>query len=196
MYNDPMYPSIFLDRDGVLIENRSDYVRDWSQVSIIPEAIRALSLAPLKKYKVIIVTNQSVVGRGLILLETAQEINQRLINLIRDQNGQIDGVYMCPHTPEEGCSCRKPLPGLLLQAAKDLSLDLQRSWMIGDAWSDVQAGEAAGMRGTILLKTGRGTEQLRHTHPENTKSYLIFENLPLAFEAIFSIDDDPATAQA
>ena len=122
-----MYPSIFLDRDGVLIENRSDYVRDWSQVKIIPEAVRALSLAPIKKYKVVIVTNQSAVGRGLILLKTAQDINQRLINLIREQGGQIDSVYMCPHAPEDGCSCRKPLPGLLLQAAKDLSLDLQRS---------------------------------------------------------------------
>ena len=190
-YNSPMYPSIFLDRDGVLIENRSDYVRDWSQVKIIPEAIRALSLAPIKKYKVVIVTNQSVVGRGLILLKTAQEINQRLINLIRDQGGQIDGVYMCPHTPEDGCSCRKPLPGLLLQAANDLSLDLQRSWMIGDAWSDVQAGEAAGMRGTILLKTGRGIEQLLQTRLEKVTDNLVFDNLTLALEAIFSIDNNP-----
>ena len=187
-----MYPSIFLDRDGVLIENRSDYVRDWSQVKIIPEAIRALSLASIKKYKVVIVTNQSAVGRGLILLKTAQEINQRLINLIREQGGQIDGAYMCPHKPEDGCSCRKPLPGLLLQAAKDLSLDLQHSWMIGDAWSDVQAGEAAGMRGTILLKTGRGTEQLLQAHLEKVTSNLVFENLPLAFKAIFSIDNNPA----
>lgn len=192
MYNVPMYPSIFLDRDGVLIENRSDYVRDWSQVKIIPEAIRALSLAPIKKYKVVIVTNQSVVGRGLILLETAQEINQQLINLIRDHGGQIDGVYMCPHQPEDGCSCRKPLPGLLLQAAKDLSLDLQRSWMIGDAWSDVQAGEAAGMRGTILLKTGRGSEQLLQPRLEMVTGNLVFDNLLLAFEAIFSIDNNTA----
>ena len=187
-----MYPSIFLDRDGVLIENRSDYVRDWSQVKIIPEAIRALSLAPIKKYKVVIATNQSAVGRGLILLKTAQAINQRLINLIREHGGQIDGAYMCPHKPEDGCSCRKPLPGLLLQAAKDLSLDLQRSWMIGDAWSDVQAGEAAGMRGTILLKTGRGTEQLLQAHLEKLTSNLVFDNLPLAFKAIFSIDNNPA----
>jgi D-glycero-D-manno-heptose 1,7-bisphosphate phosphatase len=185
-----MYPTIFLDRDGVLIENRSDYIRDWSQVKIIPEAIRALSLAPIKKYKVVIVTNQSVVGRGLILLKTAQEINQRLINLIRDHGGQIDGIYMCPHKPEDGCSCRKPLPGLLLQAAKDLSLDIPRSWMIGDAWSDVRAGVAAGMRGTILLKTGRGTEQLLQTRLEKVTGNLVFDNLPLAFEAIFSIDND------
>ena len=190
-YNGPMYPSIFLDRDGVLIENRSDYVRDWSQVKIIPEAIRALSLGPIKKYKVVIVTNQSAVGRGLILPETAQAINQRLINLIRDHGGQIDGVYMCPHKPEDGCSCRKPRPGLLLQAAKDLSLDLPRSWMIGDAWSDVQAGEAAGVRGTILLEPGRGTEQLLQADLEKMTSNRVFANLPLAFESIFSMDNDP-----
>ena len=192
-YNGPMYPSIFLDRDGVLIENRSDYVRDWSQVKIIPEAVHALSLAPIKKYKVVLVTNQSAVGRGLILLKTAQDINQRLINLIREQGGQIDSVYMCPHAPEDGCSCRKPMPGLLLQAAKDLSLDLQRSWIIGDAWSDVQAGEAAGLRGTILLKTGRGTEQLLQASLEKVRANLVFDNLPLAFEAILSIDNHSAT---
>jgi D-glycero-D-manno-heptose 1,7-bisphosphate phosphatase len=186
-----MYPAIFLDRDGVLIENRWDYVRDWSQVKIIPEAIHALSLTPIKKYKVIIVTNQSAVGRGLILLQTAHAINQRLVNLIRDQGGQIDGVYMCPHKPEDGCLCRKPLPGLFLQAAKDLPVDLQRSWMIGDAWSDVQAGEAAGMRGTILLKTGRGTEQLLKAPPENMSHNLIFDDLLLALQAILSIDNDP-----
>ena len=190
-YNGPMFPSIFLDRDGVLIENRTDYVREWSQVKIIPEAICALSLAPIKNYKVVIVTNQSAVGRGLILLKTAQEINERLIHLIRDYGGQIDAVYMCPHKPEDGCSCRKPLPGLLLQAAKELSLDLHRSWMIGDAWSDVQAGEAAGTRGTILLKTGRGTEQLQHAFAENMTGNLVFDNLPLAFDAIFSSDSDP-----
>ena len=187
-----MHPAIFLDRDGVLIENRSDYIRDWSQVKMIPEAIRALSHSSLKKYKVVIVTNQSVVGRGLILLRTAQEINQRLINLIRDQGGQIDSVYMCPHKPEDGCPCRKPLPGLLLQAAKDLSLDLQRSWMIGDAWSDVQAGEAAGLRGTILLRTGRGPEQLLQPPLEIVTGNLVIDNLPLAFEAIFSIDNNTA----
>ena len=188
-----MYPTIFLDRDGVLIENRPDYVREWSQVKIIPEAIRALSLVAIKKYKVVIVTNQSAVGRGLILLKTAQDINQRLINLIREQGGQIDSVYMCPHAPEDGCSCRKPLPGLLLQAAKDLSLDLQRSWMIGDAWSDVQAGEAAGLRASILLKTGRGTEQLLQAGLERVTANLVFDTLPLAFEAILSIDNDVAT---
>ena len=189
-----MHPAIFLDRDGVLIENRSDYVRDWSQVKIIPEAIHALSFAPIKKYKIVIVTNQSAIGRGLMSLETAQEINRRLIHLVRDRGGQIDGVYMCPHQPQDGCSCRKPLPGMLLQAANDLSLDLPRSWMIGDAWSDVQAGRAAGVRGSILIKTGRGNEQLLQAQPESATGDLVFDNLPLALEAIASLGRRPTVA--
>ena len=186
-YNRLMYPAIFLDRDGVLIENRSDYVRDWSEVKIIPEAIHALSLIKAKNYKIVIVTNQSAVGRGLILLENAQEINRRLVHLIRHHGGQVDGVYMCTHKPDDDCSCRKPRPGLLLQAAKELSLDLQRSWMIGDAWSDVEAGQRADVPNRILLRTGRGPEQLLQSSPEDISGYLIFDNLPLAFAAIFSL---------
>jgi D-glycero-D-manno-heptose 1,7-bisphosphate phosphatase len=188
-----MFPAIFLDRDGVLIENKSDYVRDWSQVKILPEAIRAISLSALKSYKIVIVTNQSAVGRGLISLETADEINSRLVNLIHHHGGQVEGVYMCPHKPEDGCFCRKPKPGLLLQAAKELSLDLHRSWMIGDAWSDVQAGQTAGVRRAILLKTGRGKEQLLQSRPIHITNHLIFDNLTQAFDAIFTIDNAPAT---
>jgi len=184
-----MYPAIFLDRDGVLIENRSDYVRDWSQVKIIPEAIHALSHTPVNHYKIVIVTNQSAVGRGLVLLKNAEEINRRLIDLIHHQGGQVDGVYMCPHKPDDYCGCRKPKPGLLLQAAKDLSLDLQRSWMIGDAWSDLQAGQRADVRRTILLKTGRGSEQLLQPCPEDITGHLVFDNLLLAFDAIFAMGD-------
>ena len=172
-----MFPAIFLDRDGVLIENRSDYVRDWSQVRIIPEAIPALSLAAAKKYKIILITNQSAVGRGLITLETARDINDRLVSLIRGQGGQVDGVYMCPHKPEDGCHCRKPQPGLFFQAAEELSLDLKSSWMIGDAWSDIQAGQAAGVRRVILVKTGRGTEQLLRPRPEDVSNHLVFDDL-------------------
>jgi D-glycero-D-manno-heptose 1,7-bisphosphate phosphatase len=162
-----MHQAIFLDRDGVLIENRSDYVRDWSQVKIFPDAIHALSHSAIKNYKIVIVTNQSAVGRGLISLETAKDINGRLVDLIHHSGGQMDAVYLCPHKPDDGCNCRKPKPGLLLQAAKELSLDLRRSWMIGDAWSDVQAGQMAGVRQAILLKTGRGREQLLKSRTEN-----------------------------
>lgn len=183
-----MYPAIFLDRDGVLIENKADYVRDWSQVKMYPGAIRALSLSALKKYKIVIVTNQSAVGRGLISLETADEINTKLVTYIHQQGGQVEAVYMCPHKPDDGCLCRKPKPGLLLRAAKELSLDLPRSWMIGDAWSDVLAGQSAGVRLAILLKTGRGRDQLLQARPENVTEHLIFDNLALALDAIINTD--------
>jgi histidinol-phosphate phosphatase family protein len=183
-----MFPAIFLDRDGVLIENRADYVRDWSQVNVIPRAIRALSRPHLKKYKVVVVTNQSAVGQGLLTLETAVEINHRLAGLIRGQGGQLAGIYMCPHRQEDGCSCRKPNPGLLLQAAAELDIDLARSWMIGDAWSDVLAGQAAGVRHAIILKTGRGSEQLDLPCPENIRSHLVMTDLAAALEEILSLD--------
>jgi len=184
-----MFPAIFLDRDGVLIENRSDYVREWSQVKIFPEAIHALSHSAINDYKIVIVTNQSAVGRGLISLETANEINHRLVKLIQQHGGHVNGVYMCPHKPDDDCSCRKPKPGLLLQAAKELSLNLHHSWMIGDAWSDVQAGQAAGVRKTILVKTGRGREQLSQFRPENISNNLISENLTQALNEIVTTDN-------
>lgn len=182
-----MDPAIFLDRDGVLNENRADYVRDWSQVRIIPDAIRALSLPRINNYRIVIVTNQSAVGRGLISLATAQDINSRLVETIRVQGGKLDAVYMCPHSPAEGCQCRKPRPGLLLQAAAELSLDLPRSWMIGDAWSDLQAGQSAGVRQSILLRTGRGAE-LPPGYQAHATEYLAFDSLTHALLAIFSMD--------
>jgi len=181
-----MFSAIFLDRDGVLIENRANYIRGWSDVEIYPEVINALSHSAIKKHKIVIVTNQSAVGRGIISLKTANEINSRLVNLIQHHGGQVDGVYMCPHKPDDDCLCRKPRPGLLLQAAKELSLDLQRSWMIGDAWSDVQAGQSAGVYQAILLRTGRGEKQLLQPRPDTITNHLIFDNLPQAIEAIIA----------
>lgn len=183
-----MYPAIFLDRDGVLIENKPDYVREWSQARLFPETIPALARAELESYRIVMVTNQSVVGRGLISLETAQEINARLVDLIRGQGGRLDGVYMCPHGPGAGCACRKPEPGLLLQAAAELSIDLPRSWMIGDAWTDLQAGRAAGVQGLILVRTGRGEDQLLQPRPEDLTQPLILGNLGLAIDKILHLD--------
>ncbi len=181
-----MFRAIFLDRDGVLMENRSEYVREWSHVHIFPEALHALS--HVLGYKVVIVTNQSAVGRGLISLEVAHTINNQLIELIKQNQGQIDGVFMCPHVPADQCDCRKPKPGLLLQAAKELSLDLRRSWMIGDAWSDLLAGKAAGVRGVALLKTGRGNDQLSQPQPEGLANYFVFNDLSDALRSIQNID--------
>src|SRR5262245_35283794 len=179
-----MFPAIFLDRDGVLIENRSDYIRDWSHVRIFPQALKALATLKPQSCKIIVVTNQSAVGRGLVSIDIVQEINDRLVKISDEMGGKIDKIYTCPHTPEDACECRKPKPGLLLQAAQDLSIDLQRSWMIGDAWSDLLAGQAAGVQGVVLLKTGRGAEQLRQSQPENLADYFVFNDLADAISSI------------
>jgi D-glycero-D-manno-heptose 1,7-bisphosphate phosphatase len=181
-----MFPAVFLDRDGVLIENRSDYVRDWSHVSIFSDTSAALSTLQRAGYKIVIVTNQSAVGRGLISRETAEEINRMLVEYLRRDGAQIDAVYMCPHQPQDGCDCRKPKPGLLLQAADELSLDLKQSWLIGDAWTDLLAGRAADVHGSILVKTGRGNGQLLQTKPPELDSILIVDDISAAARAVIA----------
>ncbi len=183
-YNNNMFRAIFLDRDGVLIENRSNYVRDWSHVTILPGVIEALSRFQQDGFKIIVVTNQSAVGRSLMTFKAAQEINNRLIHTIKANGGWIDAVYMCPHTPEDVCSCRKPQPGLLIQAAQEFSLEFNSSWMVGDAWSDLLAGQSAGLHGTVMVKTGRGATQLLENQPEGIQSFLISDDLLDAFHTI------------
>jgi D-glycero-D-manno-heptose 1,7-bisphosphate phosphatase len=151
-------PAVFLDRDGVLNENRADYVRSWEQVVILPGVFEAMQRLAASPFVVVVVTNQSAVGRGLLTLETLAAINQGIVDAVQHAGGRIDGVYACPHTPEDGCPCRKPLPGMLLQAARDLDIDLSRSYLVGDAVSDMQAAVAAGSR-PMLVRTGRGMKQ-------------------------------------
>ncbi len=182
--NPGQYPALFLDRDGVIIENRADYVRSWEDVHIYPQALAALGHIHAAPYQVIIVTNQSAVGRGLITLEMAREINQRLIEMIQAAGGRVDHVYMCPHAPEENCECRKPKPGLLLRAAQDLNLDLSRSILVGDAFTDLLAGQAAGLGKTALVRTGRGASQANLPRPAGLKPFPIYENLSAALSCL------------
>lgn len=172
-----MHPAIFLDRDGVVIEYRQNYIRSWADVVIFPQALAALAKLRSHPCKVVIITNQSAVGRGIIPLSVADDINRRLVQEIEKGGGRVDGVFMCPHAPEEGCDCRKPRPGLLLQAAQALSLDLSRSVLIGDTLNDLRAGEAAGVRQTILVRTGLGVEQAELPEATGLKPFLIYDTM-------------------
>lgn len=176
-------PAIFLDRDGVIIENCSNYVRSWADVVIFPQAVAALAAVRDCPYRIVLVTNQSAVGRGHISHATAAAINDRLLAHVRAAGGRIDAVYMCPHGPDDGCDCRKPQPGLLLRAAEELDIDLSRSVMIGDALTDVMAGQAAGAR-TVLLRTGRGGDQERLPAAAKLPPFLIFDTLADALPAV------------
>jgi D-glycero-D-manno-heptose 1,7-bisphosphate phosphatase len=184
-----MYPAIFLDRDGVIIQNRESYVRSWKDVEFLPSSLQALKLLSQTAYKIAITTNQSAIGRGTITIEQAEAINQRIIKKITEAGGRVDGLFMCPHTPDDHCTCRKPLPGLILQAAKALSIDLPSSAMIGDALSDIQAGSAAGIETLILVKTGRGKEQLQLHQTASYPNCLITYDLLSAINIILNIPE-------
>lgn len=178
--------ALFLDRDGVIIENRASYVRSWTDVSIYPQALQALKKLRTSQYKIIIVTNQSAVGRGLVTLSTVNEINRRLVATVERAGGRIDATYVCPHAPETECACRKPAPGLLFQASSDFHIDFPDSLLIGDAVSDLLAGHAAGVGRLIFLRSGRGRSQEPLLNQAELPSFEKYDHLEEAVEHILS----------
>jgi len=153
-----LLPAIFIDRDGVINFNRPDYVKSWEEFTFLPGSLDALCLIGKLGWPVVIISNQSAIGRGLVAADAVAEINNRLLEQVEHAGGHIDGVYVCPHHPDDGCNCRKPRPGLLQQAASELGLDLSRSYLIGDAESDILAAKTVSAQ-PILVLSGRGTEQ-------------------------------------
>ena len=151
-------PAVFLDRDGVINENRSDYVKGWEEFVFLPGVFEPLRLLAQNHQAIVVVSNQSAVGRGLVSRETVEAIHRRMQAEIQRRGGRVDAIYYCPHHPDAGCDCRKPRPGLLLRAARELSIDLSRSYLIGDAVSDIEAALAVGCT-PIFVLTGRGQEQ-------------------------------------
>lgn len=181
----PLQPALFLDRDGVFIENRANYVRSWEDVEFFPQALTALARIREIPYKIIVVTNQSAVGRGIISLETAVRLNEQILAVVRQANGRIDDSYLCPAKPGTNDPCRKPRPGMLLQAAREHALDLSQSYMIGDALTDIQAGQAAGVKQAILLLTGRGTAQVQLPVAKELSAFATFPTLADALGHLF-----------
>ncbi|RZD40496.1 MAG: D-glycero-beta-D-manno-heptose-1,7-bisphosphate 7-phosphatase [Thaumarchaeota archaeon] len=143
--------AIFLDRDGVINQERKDYVKNLEEFKIFDDVGDAISLLKKENFLVVIITNQSAINRNLLTLENLNKIHECLKKYLKKYETNIDAIYYCPHTPKENCSCRKPKPGLLLQAADDLNIDLKNSWMIGDSKKDIDAAKAAGCN-SILLK--------------------------------------------
>ena len=182
MYNFRMVPALFLDRDGVIIENRAGYVRRLEDITFIPRAVDALVKIQAIPFKIVIVTNQSAIGRGIITTKIAEDINAKVQEHLLQLGGRVDAIYVCPHIPEDLCDCRKPHPGLILRAANELSIDLSHSFMIGDALDDVRAGQNAGIPNTILLLTGRGKEQILLPRPQDMKPFMVCDDLLTAVE--------------
>src|SRR5712692_7237080 len=136
-----------MDRDGILTRERPDYVKTPEELELLPGISRPLRIIRDMGYLVVVVTNQSAVGRGLTTQHQIGQIHEKLSSELEKLGCKIDAIYYCPHRPEEKCSCRKPEPGLILRAAEDLGIDVARSWMVGDKDTDLEAARRAGCRG-------------------------------------------------
>jgi D-glycero-D-manno-heptose 1,7-bisphosphate phosphatase len=165
------FPGLLLDRDGTLCEEVG-YLDSPDRLRLIEGASTALRLARAAGFRIAIVTNQSGVARGLFDLETVQRIHEKLRDMLECDGSRIDAAFTCPHHPQFGddptgadCGCRKPAPGLLLRAARELDLNLSASYTIGDRYRDLLAGARAGTR-TILVRTGYGSREFRY-HPDH-----------------------------
>jgi len=153
--------AVFLDRDGTIIEDVG-YLNDPKNIKFIPGSIQAIKKLNQAGYKVVVITNQAGVARGLIREDILQTIDKTINKYILNGGAHIDAIYYCPHHPEHGvypykqdCECRKPNPGMIKKAAADLELDLKKSFMIGDKWSDIEAGKNMKLK-TALVLTGMG----------------------------------------
>lgn len=146
-------PALFLDRDGVINKHRADYVKTPEELVFEENALAGLKELSKLGMPIFIVTNQSVVGRGMITKRMLSKIHAKMLAAFRKNKIKISGIFVCPHKPEDNCFCRKPKAGMLLQIQKRFGIDLSRSYMIGDSTADLMMGNNAGCT-TILLKKG------------------------------------------
>ncbi len=161
----PKRPAIFLDRDGTIIR-QVHHLCDPELVELIPGTAQAIKAFSEAGYVCVVITNQSVIGRGKLTDEGLVEINQRMHEQLAADGAKLDGLYYCPFAPAKNGDRtavehpdRKPGPGMLLRAAEEMNLDLSRSWMIGDMTSDMLAGRNAKCKGSVMVLTGNATEK-------------------------------------
>jgi len=147
-------PAVFFDRDGTLIDERG-YLGDPSRLRFYPSAVPALRRLQKAGFLLVVVSNQSGVARGYFSLDDMNKVNARFLKILRGAGVRMAGTYFCPHAPDGGCACRKPRPGMPRRAARELNIDLKKSFMVGDQARDMELARAIGATG-LLVMTGGG----------------------------------------
>ena len=155
--------AVFLDRDGTINEQMG-YINHLSRFVLLPRSAAAIKLLNDAGLKVVVVTNQAGAAQGYYPPSLVQEVHAQMQNLLGTAGARLDAIYACTHGPRDGCDCRKPQPGLILQAAAELNLDLSRSYLVGDRYNDIETGAKAGVQG-ILVLTGYGRGEYEHFAP-------------------------------
>jgi D-glycero-D-manno-heptose 1,7-bisphosphate phosphatase len=191
-----MRPAAFIDRDGTIIEE-AGYLDRFELIAPYPWSARAMRRLKDAGYALVVVTNQAGVARGYFDEAFVREAHQRLDAMLRAEGVDVDGYYYCPHHPEgtideyrQVCDCRKPAPGLVRLAARDLDLDISRSFVIGDKWLDVALAQNAGTTG-VLVRTGYG-RGIETAPPEGVRAEVIVDTLLDAAEWIVGHGSDAA----
>lgn len=171
---------IILDRDGVINEDSDDFIKTVDEWIPLPGSIDAISRLSRSGFDVVVATNQSGVGRGLFDHATLDAMHNKMAGLVHSAGGDIKGVFFCPHTPDDHCDCRKPLPGLLQQIENAGHGKIDQAIMVGDSLRDLEAGLAAGCKQLCLVKTGKGIrtlEKMRETRNDLLDHTQVFDNL-------------------
>jgi len=172
---------VLLDRDGVINEDRSDYVTAWEHFRFLPSVFAALAELQSASIKLAVVTNQSAVGRGLMSAEALDRIHARMTRELAAGGVRLDGIFCCTHTPWDGCACRKPRPGLIERALSTLGETPDAAVMVGDGVEDLLAARAAGVP-FVLVRGGRGEETLRRV--DGRRPLAVVDSLPDAARLI------------
>ena len=159
---------VILDRDGVINLNSDQYIKTPEEWVPVPGSLEAIARLCRADFRVVLATNQSGISKGLLSMETLNKINNKMMAEVQEKGGRIDAIFLCPHSPEDNCNCRKPKPGLLLEIGERLGASLLGVPFVGDSASDIYAANAVGAQ-PILVETGNGNETKRLLTRDNSK---------------------------
>jgi D-glycero-D-manno-heptose 1,7-bisphosphate phosphatase len=185
--------AVFLDRDGVINQNRDDHVKCWEEFHFVSGATEAVARFSRAGVRVFVVTNQAIINRGIASGASIEAMHDRMRTELGRHGGLVEAVAYCPHRSEEQCACRKPSPGLLFELARRYAVDLGSAALVGDALTDIEAGQAAGCR-TVLVLTGRGRDELARATADGKGGFLVAADVGEASEMLLRsspVDTDP-----
>jgi D-glycero-D-manno-heptose 1,7-bisphosphate phosphatase len=173
--------TVFIDRDGVINQDSPNYIKTMDEFHFLPKSPEAFSLLKAHNLSAMVITNQSIVGRGWVTEQGLFDIFEKMTRGIAKAGGRVDDIFFCPHTPKDGCSCRKPEPGLIQAACRAHGIEARASVMIGDSAKDIACGKAAGCAATVLVRTGNGEKALATLTEAGTPPDRVAETL---FDAV------------
>ena len=183
---------VFIDRDGVINRDSPDYIKSWDEFEFLPGSLEALTRLTRRGFHLILITNQSVINRGMVPLGVLEDTHRRLKAAVAAAGGRLLDIFFCPHRPDERCVCRKPEPGLIRQACRRYGIDPATATMVGDSAKDILCGQSAGCGRTILVRTGNGVAAERELAAREVQPDIVAADLLEAARWIIDQPIEPA----